>query len=103
MISKELLSAVLNCDITSVNIDSQFKNYIIVNKHRTMNIYELAHECKKWAWSEGYGLEELAFGVELYELIEGNVSNILKGFEKSKPYNVNLIFQACQWILNNKD
>ena len=49
-ISKELLSEVLDYKIETICQDPQFESYVIVNREKTYNIYELVHKkLKHWA------------------------------------------------------
>ena len=60
-ISKELLSEVLNQNVTSVYKQQEQYRYTTSNTNGAWvsgsdipfpNIYELAHKCKEWAWSK---------------------------------------------------
>lgn len=55
-ISKELLSEVLNIEREIKHIDfiekwNTFIYYVDGGAERTINIYELAHKCKEWAFN----------------------------------------------------
>jgi hypothetical protein len=113
IISKELLSEVLGIEITRIKVKGNILEY---NHDFTgyceddINIHELAHKCKEWAW--GFR-NEFRF----------NLNPAISGEENSKVYIVQLfsskhtrklihgvqadtepeaIFKACQWILENK-
>ena len=105
MISKELLSEVLNevCPIVEIK---KFKNNNLLIKYqnqyqKTINIYELAHMCKEWALKNGYKLHDYAHSIVIvnlnmnieYSVIDDNFNNV---------YDVERFFKACEWILENK-
>ena len=60
MISKELLTALRGDDYTVLDIDySELEDnkigYLLNNNQwYYINIYELAHKCKEWAYKQGY-------------------------------------------------
>jgi len=111
MIGKELLSEVLNLEmfedcephflggITEIWYEVYIQNKTdTVSRHN--NIHELAHKCKEWAYEKGYSLvswkntKEWWF-VDIRE--NGNMVVECKR-EDSEP---EVIFQACQYILDN--
>ena len=70
-------------------------------KKAEINIHELAHKCKEWAFDLGYDVETSPSG---YVRISKNEYIILSDsmFGKEKKEAENSI-KACQWILENKD
>ena len=108
--SKELLSEVLGHKIWKVmdcnmgtlryciypNKGDEPSEYIF-----PINIYELAHKCKEWAFNNGYYLNIYndAIDVVLKKSCK-IVENITDGSFKYSPM---LVFKACQWILDNKE
>lgn len=113
MISKELLSEVLNQNVTSVYKQQEQYRYTTSNTSGAWvsgsdvpfpNIYELAHKCKEWAFKQGY---------ELFSRILSNDNqmsgNCLVIRVESDPETVltitnadtepEAIFKACEWIL----
>lgn len=56
MISKELLSEVLNLNITYIEHcnNSIIYKISVYAREEEVNIYELAHKCKEWALNKGY-------------------------------------------------
>jgi len=62
----------------------------------TINIYELAHKCKEWAYNKGYEIVSLAHMIRIYK----------NGYEvyytNSTLFDLDMFFKACQWILDNK-
>ena len=113
MISKELLSEVLNQNVTSVYKQQEQYRYTTSNINGAWtsgsdvplpNMYELAHKCKEWAFKQGY---------ELFSRILSNDNqmrgNCLVIRVESDPETVltitnadtepEAIFQACEYIL----
>ena len=109
MISKELLSEVLHKDIYNNKIlEFGYRNKSTIWVRTTMandfviNIYELAHKYKEWAWSLNFDLQVKRHKNDAFYCVidERNIT-----FHKSK-WGVNeqeTIFKACQWIFDNKD
>ena len=117
MISKELLNKVLNIEIVSYqmkqkNILAYEYNKVSKNQwsgktfcNRSINIYELSHKCKKWAFKNGYWLsvrlyEPNGFNIVIFSHIHSQLQKDLKEInDKTEP---EAIFKACQWILEQK-
>jgi len=120
MINKKLLSKVLNLDIegiSSISIYSDRVGYFYKDDYfsKTINIYELANECKKWAMKKRYYIFSRSFikhenaniGAIAYiikdilhgipDLGHSDIESCSKG--KTEP---EAIFKACQWILENE-
>jgi hypothetical protein len=104
MISKELLSEVLGVDIVKFDsfsssiLDVEFKRFSHEEGIK-LNIYELAHKCKEWAYRNNYGIS-----VHTSE-ISGYIVEIQCCFSVTNFHNMNepeAIFKACQWILENR-
>jgi len=110
MISKELLSAVTGMECSEGReLYGKWSNKIefSISKHNhfnyavkdTINIYELAYKCKKWA---------LKNNVKLWSILDSYNSAIVRINEISKREfyshtEPDAIFKACEWILENKD
>ena len=122
VISKELLSEVLQKDLSYIldpsMIISIYKvmgsrsilRYTIKrsvsNNHESINIHELAHKCKEWAYKQGY---------ILMSTIRTNSSLAICEFSKSGKHDYEdelynnfrahteheAVFLACKWILEN--
>jgi hypothetical protein len=108
MITRELLSEVLGFEIENLWVDG----CLIVWKEDGMseiNIHELAHKCKEWAfWDDYYVItkfrmpdiyreeKKIDCGFELYQQ-----DNLVKQswWIDTEP---EAIFQTCQWILDNR-
>ena len=113
MISKELLSEVLGIGVyQSIRKDEYAYNDIKLNIINTellydyVNIYELAHKCKEWALENGYVINSGAttsndWCSTIYKVIKENpyIKELSHTWEQTE---VESIFKACQWILDNK-
>ena len=145
MISKELLSEVLHggritikdlgnmencleyvsyCSINEMNGTKHNENlpdnYYVVKADRgqEINIYELAHKCKEWAFKKGYFVQSDFMEVNIYPIeYDGCKMKLLQCFDivpidcdsyteeeiDSFPHNeIEAIFEACEWILKEK-
>lgn len=128
MISKELLSEVLDLYITDITypvMESQtslfsdkpeiIPNYSIMEytgsngfmgATLTINIHELAFKCKEWALKQGYMIVTFGNGYfiydmkELYDPMEQLDKWIEDGLSTSEQQAV---FDACQRILDNRN
>ena len=111
-VSKELLSEVLHCDVYKIDIkdnaleyDCDFDDVPIV---RIINIYELAHKCKEWAYSQGYILFSK---IRLSSSLASCYFDTMGKHDYEDEYHDDFraeteseaIFKACQWILDNKN
>lgn len=109
MITKELASIIVQHPVDEI---VQINNSEIIcrelnklgSKH---NIYELAYKCKEWAYSRGYTLQiiwmsrtkdKIWYEVDVWT-IEPMLNKKRVSEEETEP---EAIFQACQWILDNK-
>lgn len=117
MISKELLSEVLGIkysfkieDYNESNLNNLewWQNEIYKEQMHTINIYELAHKCKEWAFNNGYELrngrdidvkEEICYFCEYKQERQLDYLNGDYFLAETEPKS---IFKACQWILENK-
>lgn len=128
MISKELFSEVMNIkieDIVDLKMFGKELNYYEkcllnfccdgrLSKYKdsickSVNIYELAHKCKEWATKHNFHLVSWTIS---YESVKNkgycqthNTQDSTK--ENDKPFResteIEAIFKACQWILDNKE
>ena len=115
MISKELLSEVLNLnmwktDSLNISIDENkvYCNGIFLGdlgyqqSSDVINIYELAHKCKEWAYKQGYSLkseyaEQSSYcGIYLKDDFSYEIDGSIMRTEPEA------IFNACQWILDKR-
>lgn len=105
MISKELLSEVLN--IEHILNFRQSVNVIWVTDAKShcgaipINIYELTHKCKEWAWNLGYDLPITRHDTNSF-CCKINEKNIKYHKSQWADTGSEAIFEACQYILDNK-
>ena len=100
-ISKELLSEVLNLNITYIERcnNSIVYKVSVYDKEEEVNIYEFAFKCKEWALKQGYFIystNELSF-IKTFSL------ETIETFSNGKDTEIECILKACEWILENKD
>ncbi len=105
MISTELLSKVLNFPFNSIT-DIQYDNNLLLyttyslptHKYKEINIYELAHKCKEWAFKEGFVVQSNINNQGAYAIINdtGEIFHIQADTE------LKAIFKACEWILEQQ-
>jgi len=97
MISKKLLSEVLSEEISVVvhwedNYLKYTKSKDVPYSLTTINIYELKHLCKEWAYEKGY---DIVTGHDNTALIH----NEGVGLVEEWCFDDEAIFKACEWIL----
>jgi hypothetical protein len=97
MISKELLSEVLKEPIQQVEINYGDIIYSYSCEAGRINIYEFAHKCKQWAKNHGY----LLYSVP--DLCIVKTFNLEHCVDFGLDTEIESIFRACQWILDNKE
>ena len=109
MISKELLGVVLSnygisgvypsYDESDVMTAVQYEIEEIVFE---INIYELAHKCKEWAFKDEYSCmsRPRLFGGWICELMSDYGVEDTQFDAGTEP---EAVIKACQWILDNKD
>lgn len=60
---------------------------------KCINIYELAHRCKEWAFKNGFEIVVMAYSIRIYR----------NGFEvystNTTLFDLDMFFKACEWIL----
>ena len=112
MISKELLSEVLGCEVNSCFIDNNICSYENV-VYEDISIYELAHKCKEFAYKLNFNIltEKVSGNGYFGYIIKTNQSLENYGYiqeikvvsefihNQSEP---EAIFKACQYILDLK-
>ena len=114
MISKELLSEVLNCDVDKYIIvsSSEITQIRIWKKdtemwdYRGYDIHYLAHKCKEWALVKGYIIKSEPYDYNEDSTFSGGyfyitrVNNMYScpncGANKTE---VQAVIDACEWIL----
>ena len=124
IISKELLSEVLkrDCNISHLSVNDLIYEEITTEDRYIgligINIHELAHKCKEWAYEQGYHIFVYRVRGHMFELLvtdnstDCQNSNLYDRVSKDKrginmhsyeiPTEPEAIFKACQWILENK-
>ena len=102
MISKELLSEVLDTHIGSIEYidNTNTVRYTITTcfGYIDINIYELAHKCKRWA------CDKRGYGVSSYVAYDDARCEIFKHSDKTKTQiygdtEPDAVFKACEWVL----
>lgn len=104
MLSKELLSNVLNCTVcyNVQNIQGPYITLDVVGKGTLkISIYELMYKCKKWALP--YRLKSYINDkyTGICEVKVGDTRVLTKTISSHGEHDA--VFQACQWVLNNKE
>lgn len=101
MISKELLREVMGIHIahcSECKADSDLF-YTDTDGGHYINIYELAHKCKEKAYSLGFDIYSDLNGADVCH-IGSNYS--IAPFHHDVT-EIEAIFKACEWILENKE
>lgn len=121
MISKELLSEVLNIENERIsrtvdkfcfpNTNTIAVQYYMTDGWQHINIYELAHKCKEWAYKKEYALtpmNDFGFGNKDTDNFKSYWTSCYINLRPSNGthlYCVEMtsepeaIFKACEWIL----
>lgn len=107
-INEELLSVVLGIN-DIVHVQKEGSCSILISRANNpayiINIYELAHKCKEWAFSKGYIISS-----GLTPVLGVNKDGWAEVFSSSTPLDGKLhtfkqlseseaVFKACEWIL----
>ena len=66
-----------------------------------INIYELMHLMKEWAWTNGYYYWYENSQIHIKELYYSPKVHI--DFESKRPFNIDIDTKACQWIFEQKE
>ena len=114
VISDELLKEILG-DIVTKNVQISpskllFKeSRAMIDTSHIINIHELAHKCKDWAWNKDFVLESFPITFD-GETMDARV-NVTKGKANSlflssdyfdESTEPEAIFKACEWILSQE-
>lgn len=118
MISKELLSEVAGHDkfirefiikgnTIKINPMYAFNDDKLVKYgyESTINIYELAHKCKEWAFHRGYRIIEDEFYIRISKLSSGEYKSYEYDENEENAqdvYKPEYTFKACQWALEKE-
>lgn len=99
MISKTLLTVVLGKTIIKLKLKNNKIVYVGGNtqKRKKINIYELAHKCKEWAFKNNRELYSSSRGhCYISNLNRNNPSNIIDHYAETE---IEAIIKACEYIL----
>lgn len=105
MISKELLSEVLGVKIIDTVIHSNgLVTFITEDDSNCINIYELAHKCKEWAYNQsnrekGYCIKIINYG----KYSTGGLIGFPESYIDEELQEYEIVFKLCQWILDNRE
>ena len=107
MISKELLSEVLKKEIREFVIEKNELRYILKDDINNIpelyfiNIYELSHKCKEWAFNQGYSYIGNNKLLNIYREDSQMICIINKDI--INWFDINVDFIACEWILKEQN
>ena len=108
MISKELLSEVLGLTNSGI-IDEIYQEDNLLyfcQLNKGINIYELAHKCKEWAYDKGWwiqsGLRGAGGAYAEYGMYHESHPILIDSLGRTDT-EPEAILKSCQWILENKD
>ena len=98
MISKTLLTVVLGKTIIKLKLKNNKIVYVGGNtqKRKKINIYELAHKCKEWAFKNNRELYSSRGHCYISNLNRNNPSNIIDHYAETE---IEAIIKACEYIL----
>ena len=104
MIGKKLLSKVLNKPILEISLDAS-EEYLIYHTqpHRplSINVYKLAFIVKEWANKLGYPIESIKNEARVNPHYEDEGYDISYDCECIADNEIEAIFKAGEWILEN--
>ena len=109
MISKKLLNEVLGYELDYVeNKSINSKVWYFEDKQKgfrnCINIYELAHKCKLWAFNEGYSFRVEMIGLTTWQILVEDMNDgstcFAQDFYNSSESQA--IFFVCEWILGQR-
>lgn len=97
MISKELLSIVLGVVVLDRRVVGNEIAYNAKDNYPTqaINLCELAKECKKWALTKGYIVDER--GVNIFVLTSDGIDVVWSSY--GEPFCPHRVFEPCEWIM----
>ena len=106
MISEKLLSEAISIEVDEIiKTEGNFIYFCIgLPLSQKINIYELAHKCKEWAFKQGYPFNIL-YRHNYWDRCEPKYDIDLYNHRKSFCDDIECIaiFKACEWILQNKE
>lgn len=112
IISKELLSEVLQLSEVKIGRHLTTGKFSYGNRqefyyfdghdtiHEIINIHELAHKCKEWAFQKGW-LLQIRTGLDLsvIDVFNADKQELQIRRQISEQTEPEAIFKACEWIL----
>ncbi len=97
MISEKLLSKILRAPIQEFKINNEGNiDFVFLGTYdewKVINIHELAHMCKEWAYNKGIAIDSC---------FQTAVIHLDKPIEIKASTEPEAIFQACEWILDKE-
>ena len=105
-ISKEVLSEILEKSIKRFSVCDNYLYYtrdievqededlIWVDCEFKINIYELIHKGKEWAFNKGYIIDER--GYWLFILTSDGITDLYNDY--GKPFAPVRVFEVCEWL-----
>lgn len=122
IISKELLSEVLETEIRSIEIKDNYVLYkhivdfVNYSFHQgdcpydsqevedSINIHELAHKCKEWAYKEKRcSIDTHVMGVEIIDIDSGETLETIVNKERKMLFDPLMDIKGAEWILDNEN
>jgi hypothetical protein len=106
MISKELLSEALGYKIHYIHETLDYGDLIYEYEsahgyiQTDINIHELAHKCKEWAYENSYTVWS---GLYCFAYVQKHYNEGEELFSCKADTEPEAIFKACEWILENKE
>jgi hypothetical protein len=104
MISKELLSEILGRDVKEVGRNQNNIWYKFHPGGNEMNIYEVVHKCKEWAFNKGYIIDSAFVPKGNFTSSYAIIRDRTQAMDTYK-HRVNAdteaeaVVQDCEWIL----
>ena len=109
MISKELLSNILDREVISVGVNRNNTWYDFKYGGGKINTYALAHKCKEWAFELGYMVRTNYENTIDVKVCRVTLSKLYKFKENGNCFystctttEPEAIFKACEWILEKQ-
>ena len=110
MISRELISRVLNLNITLVDTKysettKRIRYVTSDNNDYYIDVYNLAHKCKVWADNNGYLLSSIINNGKAFSSVSHKTyphKNICWSNITEHNTEPEAIFKACEWILKQE-
>ena len=109
--SKELLSAVLGKNILTVRQNRRDKQWSIIHivyteedeEHsRDINVYELMHLMKEWAFEQGVEVVTYKRAYKTYRALPRGLKGIQTP-EITEATEFEVVTKACEWIKENNE